>query len=141
MNIVTSLESMGLVVRIDDAGALALTGLQTLSADERRVAVELVKENRAAIMEELRRRSRLLANVNIADTPTPAQLDHARSLLVDCPSTGGKLHCWHCTRCAKEMKCMAWRHIPAAEMRFQRSAAGKTYSLYLVEAGAVEVLQ
>lgn len=70
---------------------------------------------------------------NISDAPTPAQLAHARSLITFCPSTGGKLHCWHCTRCAKEMKCMAWRHILAAEMRFQRSAAGKTLSVELAE--------
>lgn len=70
---------------------------------------------------------------NISDEPTPAQLAHARSLIIFCPASGRKLHVWHCTRCAKEMRCMAWRRIPGAEMRFQRTAGGKTLSVELAE--------
>lgn len=53
MNIVSSLEAMGIEVRQDDAGGLSLSGLQSLSADERRVAVELARAQKAAILEEL----------------------------------------------------------------------------------------
>lgn len=44
-----------------------------------------------------------------SDDPSPEQLAHARRMLVDCPSTGGKLHCWYCSRCGDARTCSAWR--------------------------------
>lgn len=73
------------------------------------------------------------------DEPTPAQLDHARRMLVDCPSTGGKLHCWHCSRCDDTRTCSAWR-TRRHDVEFFRKS-GEPYSLFLVECGAVEVVQ
>lgn len=77
--------------------------------------------------------SALVDTCNFANPPTPAQIDHARSLLVHCCQAGRKLHAWNCTRCANEPSCTAWRHISAAEMRFQRRAAGKTLSAEIAE--------
>ena len=73
-------------------------------------------------------------------TPTPEQIAHAQRMLVDCPSTGGKLHCWHCSRCGDARRCMAWRSRRADVEFFRRSE--RPYSLYLVEEmAAPEVLQ
>ncbi len=64
-------------------------------------------------------------------TPDPVTLAHAHTLLVSCPSTGLKLHCWHCSRCGEARSCTAWRtHRPDVEF-FKQSE--KPYSLYLVE--------
>lgn len=72
--------------------------------------------------------------------PTPAQLAYARRMLVDCSTTGGKLHCWHCSRCSKAQVCTAW-HSRRADVEFFRQSE-EPYSLYLVEEpGAVGVLQ
>ncbi len=70
---------------------------------------------------------------------TPEQLAHARTLLVDCPVSRGKRHCWHCSRCGDARKCSAWRARAAYVESFRQSE--KPYSLFLVESGAVEVTQ
>lgn len=70
-------------------------------------------------------------DVPFPDDPTAAQLDHARHMLVDCPSIGGKLHCWHCAHCDKALTCTAWRIRRSDVERFRQSE--KPYSLYLVE--------
>jgi hypothetical protein len=82
------------------------------------------REHKAAILEALQ--------APPPDEPTPAQIDHARRMLVDCPSTGGKRHCWHCSRCDKTQTCAAWRSR-RADVEFFREGR-KPYSLYLVEA-------
>ncbi len=71
--------------------------------------------------------------------PTPEQIAHARRMLVDCPATRGKRHCWHCSRCGDARKCSAWRARAAYVESFRQSE--KPYSLFLVESGAVEVIQ
>jgi hypothetical protein len=71
--------------------------------------------------------------------PTPEQIAHARRMLVDCPETKGKLHCWHCSRCDRARRCTAWR-IRRNDVEFFRQSE-KPYSLFLVESGAVEVVQ
>jgi hypothetical protein len=58
-------------------------------------------------------------------------------MLVDCPATGGKLHCWNCSRCPATETCQAWRGHRADVEFFRQSE--KPYSLHLVE--APEVLQ
>ena len=70
---------------------------------------------------------------------TPEQIAHARRMLVACPLTGGKLHCWHCSRCGDSQACRTWR-TRRADVEFFRHS-GPPYSLYLVEGDAVEVLQ
>jgi hypothetical protein len=130
MTAVSTLESMGLRVSLNESGNLfALAGLQTLSADERQAALTLAQENKTAIMEELRG----------SDEPTPEQIAHARRMLVACPSTGGKLHCWYCSRCEKAGSCMAWRHRRGDVEFFRQSE--EPYSLFLVESDAAGVLQ
>lgn len=133
MNIVASLENMGLAVRIDDAGALAMIGLQSLSAEDRRVAVAMAKENKAAIMEEMRQRSCR------EDAPTPEQIAHARYMLVNCPVTRGKRHCWHCSRCDDARTCAAWNSRRSDVAFFRQSE--EPYSLFLVEDDTVGVIQ
>lgn len=76
---------------------------------------------------------------SLLDDPTAAQLDHARRMLVDCPSTDGKLHCWYCSRCDDARTCTAWRALRQDVEFFRKS--GEPYSLFLVESGAVEVVQ
>lgn len=122
MNVITSLENMGLVVRIGDAGDLVLSGLQSLSAEDRRVAVDMAKGNKPAIMEELRWRSCM------GDAPAPEQIAHAQRMLVDCPVNGGELHCWYCSRCSEARTCSAWRTRRADVDMFRQS--GEPYSLY-----------
>lgn len=70
-----------------------------------------------------------------AEPPTAAQLGHARRMLVDCPSSGAKLHCWHCSRCGNARRCTAWRTRRADVAFFRKS--GEPYSLFLVESGAM----
>jgi hypothetical protein len=64
-------------------------------------------------------------------TPSTLELAYARSLLVNCPSTGGKLHCWHCSRCDRARKCAAWLPQRPNVIFFKRSE--EPYSLFLVE--------
>jgi hypothetical protein len=67
-------------------------------------------------------------------SPTPEQLAHARRMLVDCPSTGGKRHCWYCSGCEKARTCAAWR-TRRRDVEFYRHS-GKPSSLALVEGHA-----
>ena len=71
--------------------------------------------------------------------PTPEQIAHARRMLVNCPFTGGKLHCWHCSRCDDAGTCRAWR-IRRRDVELFRNCEAP-YSLFLVESGATEVSQ
>lgn len=74
-----------------------------------------------------------------ADAPTPEQIAHARRMLVVCPSTGGKRHCGHCSRCGDARTCSAW-HGRRYDVEFFRRSH-EPFSLFLVESGAVEVVQ
>ncbi|MDR1241796.1 MAG: hypothetical protein LBM00_03270 [Deltaproteobacteria bacterium] len=133
MNAVSTLESMGLRVSLNKSGGLSLAGLQTLSVDDRQVALALARENKASILEELRHPA------STADDPTPEQIAHARRMLVDCPTAEGKLHCWHCSRCDRARRCTAWR-IRRNDVEFFRQSEAP-YSLFLVESDTSEVLQ
>ena len=57
MNAVLNLESMGLTLSLDSCGGLSVDGLHTLTAENRRNALALAKDNKHTIVEELRRRS------------------------------------------------------------------------------------
>lgn len=58
-------------------------------------------------------------------------LEYARSLLVDCPGHGRKLHCWHCARCGYAPRCNAWRGHSGKVKEF--AGRGKPLSLLLLE--------
>ncbi|MDL2317073.1 hypothetical protein LJC59_08385 [Desulfovibrio sp. OttesenSCG-928-A18] len=122
MNAVRQLENMGLSLILDQGNWFILGGLKSLPVESRRQAVAFAKEHKPAILEELRKR---------ADEPTPTQLAHARRMLVDCPSTGGKLHCWHCSRCPEAARCSAW-HGHRNDVTFFRQSE-KPASLFLAE--------
>jgi hypothetical protein len=126
MNAVTLLEGMGLTLGVSENGKLAVEGLKHLPPEQRAYALQLAQENKAPIVEALQRPS------TVSDEPTPAQLGHARRMLVDCPATGGKRHCWHCSRCQTARSCLAWRGRRFDVEFFRQS--GKPYSLFLVEA-------
>ena len=127
MNAVTSLESLGLSLSLSENGKLAVEGLKRLSHEEREYALSLAQTHKSAIVSALRKQ---------LTQPDSAALEHARRMLVDCPSTKGKRHCWHCSRCAEARTCTAWRTRRADVERFRQS--GKPYSLYLVEGGEEE---
>ncbi len=58
-------------------------------------------------------------------------LEYARSLLVDCPGHGRKLHCWHCARCGYALRCNAWQGHYARVKEFE--GRGKPLSLLVLE--------
>ena len=72
-----------------------------------------------------------------AVAPTPEQIAYARTLLVACPSTGGKRHCWHCSRCENAKTCTAWHRL-AVKVEFFKGSY-EPYSLYVAE--TPEVIQ
>lgn len=65
------------------------------------------------------------------DTPPPEQIHQARRMLVDCPCTDGKLHCWYCSRCTAARTCRTWLSR-RADVKFFRGS-DKPYSLILLE--------
>lgn len=74
------------------------------------------------------------------EQPDPRSIDHALSLMVDCPDHKRKLHCWYCGQCDKTRTCSAWRtHFHKVK---RLTGAGKPYSLLILEdAGLTEVVQ
>ncbi|MDL2279237.1 hypothetical protein LJC15_01055 [Desulfovibrio sp. OttesenSCG-928-G11] len=130
MNVVASLENMGLSLSLTENGKLAVEGLKKLPADSRQQAVEIARAHKPAILEELKRRE---------EAPSAAELDHARRMLVACPVQRRKLHCWYCSRCSEAARCVAWR-ARRQDVEFFRNSE-KPSSLYLVESGEVGVVQ
>ena len=130
MNAIFTLQSMGVSVRLDEEEGLVLGGLKSIPPEVRGAAVKLAREYKAAIVEALQERS---------EGPTQKQhtaaLAHARRLLVDCPATGGKRHCWNCSRCQGTATCGAWRGHRSDVEFFRRSE--EPFSLSLVEAPEV----
>jgi hypothetical protein len=59
MNAVIELENMGLSMRLADGGGVTLEGLKRLSLDQREAALAMARAQKAAIVEELRRRANL----------------------------------------------------------------------------------
>ena len=135
MNAVSVLHGMGLSVRLDEEGALVLGGLKGLPPEDRGAAVKLARENKSAIVEALQK-----ASPAAHTEEQHAALAHARRLLVYCPSTGEKLHCWHCSRCDKTRTCTAWRGRRTDVEFFRRSEKPFSFSL-LQSLEAPEVLQ
>ena len=135
MNAVSVLRDMGLSVRLDEEGALVLGGLKSLPPEDRGAAVRLARENKTAIVEALQ----MASPVAHTEEQHAAALAHARRLLVPCPATGGKLHCWHCSRCDKARSCRAWRGRRADVEFFRQSE--EPFSLFLVEQEACGVIQ
>ena len=135
MNAVFILRDMGLSVRLDEEGALVLGGLKSLPSDARKYAVGLAREQKASIVEVLQSAS----PVAHLEEEHAAALAHARRMLVDCPSTGGKLHCWNCSRCPDAASCQAWRGHRSDVEFFRRSE--EPLSLFLVEQEACGVIQ
>jgi hypothetical protein len=113
MNALAILQGWGLSVRLNESKDIVLSGLKSLSSDEREIAIGFCREYKPEIVERV------------------AALAHARRMLVDCPATGGKRHCWHCSRCPDTSSCMAWR-VRRSDVEFFRQSE-KPYSLSLVE--------
>jgi hypothetical protein len=126
MSALAELHNMGLSVRLAGVNGLTLDGLKDLMPGQRDQALTLARQHKDSILEELHKRSLPPSN-----DPTPDQLAHARRMLVDCPDTGGKRHCWHCSRCPASSSCMAWR-VRRSDVIFFRQSE-KPFSLFLVE--------
>ena len=152
MNIVTQLENMGLSLSLDQDSSFILGGLKKLPPESRRQAVEVAREHKPAILEELKNRAEAFI-ARPADAPaaskigqsrsahhSAAALAHARRMLVPCPAHGRELHCWYCSRCAETASCQSWR-ARRYDVEFFRQSE-KPESVYLLEeAEAAEVLQ
>ena len=69
--------------------------------------------------------------LNNLSQPDKRTLEYAKSLLVDCPGRGRKLHCWYCARCGYAPKCNAW-HKHYGKMK-EFAGRGKPLSLLLLE--------
>ena len=123
MNAVSYLSSFGLEVKLDESGGVTLTGLHSLPAEQRKAALNMARESRESIIAELRRGE--------ACEVDSRNLEYARSLLVDCPGHGRKLHCWHCSRCGYAPRCNAWRGLSRQVREF--SGRGKPLSLLILE--------
>jgi hypothetical protein len=126
MSAVSFLESMGLSLSLAEGGKVVVCGLKSLDREGRAYAVRLAQEHKSAIVEALQ-------------GPTPAQLAHARRMLVTCPATGGKVHCWHCSRCPEARTCLSWRVRRSDVESFRQSE--EPFSLFLVKEDAPGVLQ
>lgn len=65
-----------------------------------------------------------------------AVIEHAKRMLIYCPTAGGKLHCWYCSRCDKAPTCTAWR-CRRQDVEFFMGSC-EPYSLYVAsKMGAV----
>ena len=133
MNVISSLENMGLSLSLRENDKLSVKRLARLNREEREYALCLARQHKDSIVGELHKRS-----LSLSGEPTPEQIAHARRMLVDCPSSGGKLHCWNCSRCDAARTCTAWRSRRADVEFFRKS--GEPYSLSLVKE-VLEVLQ
>jgi hypothetical protein len=125
MKAVEELNSLGVTARLSGVDSLTLDGLKDLMPEQRAEALTLAKKHKAAILDELR------GETVHQYEPTALELDYARSLLVDCPKTGARQHCWWCSRCCQTKRCAAW--FPCRpHVKFYETLSGPPASYYLV---------
>ena len=118
MSLLSILNAFGLTVSLKPGGGVRVSGLSPLPEKEKAAALAFIRLHKKELE-------------NLAWSPSPVQLAHARRLTLYCPIQKKRLHCWYCSRCGDADTCGAWRSLSRWVRTFKN--AGPPCSLHLVE--------